>query len=64
MHSSEPSGDLFGKMDTTVGFAHVPTFFVFFLVRWLGVCKIEFLASLRGGTRLLIFIFGNSRAGA
>lgn len=50
VHSSEPVGDLFGKMDTTLD-SHVPAIFV----HRLWISKVEFLASLRGGTRLLLF---------
>ena len=34
MHSSEPTGEFFGKVDTTVGCVHVPTFFPFWSVGW------------------------------
>ena len=60
VRSSEPVGYLFGNMDTTVGLLMSPTFFV----RCVWVCKVEFLASLRGGLRLLIFLsLETSRAG-
>ena len=60
LHSSEPVGYLIGNMDTSVGLLMSPTFFV----RCVWVCKVEFLASLRGGIRLLLFLsLETSRAG-
>ena len=56
MHSSEPVGDLFGKMDTTVGVAHIPTFF---LSVGCGFVRSNSLLLCVGEHAFLSFIFRN-----